>query len=170
MSLLTDKPLAVINCGELVTLAGPARPRIRNEMKELSILRDAAMLIRGGKIERIDSRTGIQLRISPPNTKSWMPAVDPCFPDSWTPIRTPSLAALAPTSMNCARADRHTRKSRRRVEEFVPRYARHEPLPKMSSSKLPYTAAAGFREWALRRSKQNPAMGLRSNPNCECCA
>ena len=53
MNLPSDQPLAVINCGELVTLAGPPRPRIRGEMKELSILRGAAMLVRGGRIERI---------------------------------------------------------------------------------------------------------------------
>jgi imidazolonepropionase len=55
MNLPSDRPLAVINCGELVTLAGPPRPRIRGEMKELSILRGAAMLVRGGRIERIGS-------------------------------------------------------------------------------------------------------------------
>src|SRR6202012_3135255 len=55
MNLPSDQPLAVINCGELVTLAGPPRPRIRGEMKELSILRGAAMLVRGGRIERIGS-------------------------------------------------------------------------------------------------------------------
>lgn len=52
--------LAVLNCGELVTLAGPARPRIRDEMKELSILRGAAMLVRDGKIERIGTQADIE--------------------------------------------------------------------------------------------------------------
>src|SRR5271154_6677932 len=59
MNLPGDKPFAVINCGELVTLAGPPRPRIRGEMKELSILRNAAMLVREGRIERIGSQTEI---------------------------------------------------------------------------------------------------------------
>jgi imidazolonepropionase len=59
MNLPSDKPLAVINCGELVSLAGPPRPRIRDEMKELSILRHAAMLVREGRIERIGSQTEI---------------------------------------------------------------------------------------------------------------
>ncbi len=53
MNLSPEKPLAVVNCGEIVTLAGPARPRIRNEMKELSIVPGAAMLVRDGKIERV---------------------------------------------------------------------------------------------------------------------
>jgi len=45
--------LAVIHCGELVTMAGPARPRVRQELKELAIIRDGAMLVRGEKIERV---------------------------------------------------------------------------------------------------------------------
>jgi imidazolonepropionase len=57
--------LAVVHCGELVTLAGPARPRIRDEMKELSIIRDGAMLIRGGKIERAGPQSEIEPHISP---------------------------------------------------------------------------------------------------------
>jgi imidazolonepropionase len=57
MNLPSDRPLAVINCGELVTLAGPPRARIRDEMKELSILRNAAMLVREGRIERVVSQT-----------------------------------------------------------------------------------------------------------------
>jgi imidazolonepropionase len=50
---MTSENLAVRNCGELVTLAGPARPRIRDEMKELAIVRGGAMLIRDGRIEWI---------------------------------------------------------------------------------------------------------------------
>lgn len=52
-------PIAVVNCGELVTLAGPARPRIRDEMKELSIVRNGAMLIREGKIEWIGAESDL---------------------------------------------------------------------------------------------------------------
>jgi imidazolonepropionase len=46
-------PLAVVNCGQLVTLAGPARPRVRQELRELSIIERGAMLIRNGAIERV---------------------------------------------------------------------------------------------------------------------
>jgi imidazolonepropionase len=45
--------LAVVNCGQLVTLAGPARPRVRQELRELSIIEQGAMLIRDGAIERV---------------------------------------------------------------------------------------------------------------------
>ena len=41
---------AVVGCSELVTLAGPSRPRIGSELRELSIVRDGAMLIRDGRI------------------------------------------------------------------------------------------------------------------------
>jgi imidazolonepropionase len=46
-------PLAVVNCAQLVTLAGPARPRIHQELSELSIIEQGAMLIRDGTIERV---------------------------------------------------------------------------------------------------------------------
>ncbi|MDX6612368.1 MAG: hypothetical protein QOD75_1554, partial [Blastocatellia bacterium] len=39
-------PLAVINCSQLVTLAGPKRPRVGPEMGELAIIPGGAMLIR----------------------------------------------------------------------------------------------------------------------------
>jgi imidazolonepropionase len=45
------RPLAVVNCGQLVTLAGPARPRVREEMKELGIVANGTMLVRDGKVE-----------------------------------------------------------------------------------------------------------------------
>jgi len=53
-------PLAVLGCGQLVTLAGPHRPRIRDELKELSVIRRGAMLIRDSRIERIGPQTGIE--------------------------------------------------------------------------------------------------------------
>src|SRR6266542_5142456 len=42
--------LTVIHAAQLVTLAGPKRPRVRAEMTELGIIRDGGMLIRDGKI------------------------------------------------------------------------------------------------------------------------
>ncbi|MBZ5603843.1 MAG: imidazolonepropionase [Acidobacteriia bacterium] len=41
---------AVVGCSELVTLAGPARPRIGAELRELGIVKSGAMLIRDGRI------------------------------------------------------------------------------------------------------------------------
>jgi imidazolonepropionase len=56
-------PTALLNCSQLLTLAGPERPRIGEEMRELAILRDGAMLIRGGAIEAVGSRSEIEGRI-----------------------------------------------------------------------------------------------------------
>jgi len=47
--------LAVINCSQLVTLAGPARPRVGPEMRELAIIEQGAMLITGERIEHVGS-------------------------------------------------------------------------------------------------------------------
>lgn len=56
--------LAVINCSQLVTLAGPPRPRAGAELRDLAIIPDGAMLVRDGRIERIGPRSEIEPRIS----------------------------------------------------------------------------------------------------------
>jgi imidazolonepropionase len=45
--------LAVLHATQLVTLAGPTRPRVGAEIAELAIIRDGGMLIRDGKIDRV---------------------------------------------------------------------------------------------------------------------
>ncbi|MGO9938932.1 MAG: imidazolonepropionase [Terracidiphilus sp.] len=42
--------IAVVNIGQLVTLAGPPRPRVGAELRELGIIRDAALLIEDGRV------------------------------------------------------------------------------------------------------------------------
>ncbi len=54
------KDFAVINCSQLVTLRGPSQPRTGDEMQELSIVVDGAMLIRNGRIERVSARDEIE--------------------------------------------------------------------------------------------------------------
>ncbi|MGH9905307.1 MAG: imidazolonepropionase [Pyrinomonadaceae bacterium] len=54
------KSRAVINCSSLVTLAGPARPRVGQELRQLSMINDGAMLIRGERIERVGTRAEIE--------------------------------------------------------------------------------------------------------------
>ncbi len=56
------RPIAIVNCGQIVSLAGPARPRARQELKELSIIADGIMLVRDGKIEAVGSREEIDAR------------------------------------------------------------------------------------------------------------
>jgi len=55
--------LAVLNCTQLVTLAGPARPRVGPEMRDLGVIPDGAMLVRGGSIVATGSRDEIERRI-----------------------------------------------------------------------------------------------------------
>jgi len=57
---VSEKLLAVVGCSQLVTLRGPARPRVGAEMRELSVVADGAMLVRGGRIERVGTRGEIE--------------------------------------------------------------------------------------------------------------
>jgi imidazolonepropionase len=57
-------PLAVINCGQLITLGGPARPRIRQELSELSIIKDGILLAREGRVEVAGPRAQIERLIT----------------------------------------------------------------------------------------------------------
>lgn len=52
--------LAIVNCKQLVTLAGPARPRVGAELRELAIIADGAMIVRGAHIEHIGTRAEIE--------------------------------------------------------------------------------------------------------------
>ncbi len=54
------KTLAVLNASQLVTLAGPARPRIGLEMRELAVIRDGGLLVRDGVITAIGSAEEIE--------------------------------------------------------------------------------------------------------------
>ena len=54
------RALAVWNCSQLITLAGPPRPRRGAEMRELGAIRDGALLVRAGRIERVGTRAEIE--------------------------------------------------------------------------------------------------------------
>lgn len=53
--------LACVNIRQLVTLAGPARPRIGGEMRELGIIEDAVLLARGGIIDAVGRASEIEI-------------------------------------------------------------------------------------------------------------
>jgi imidazolonepropionase len=55
--------LAIINCSQLVTLAGPERPRTGAELRELGIITDGAVLIRDEAIERVGTSSQIKAAI-----------------------------------------------------------------------------------------------------------
>lgn len=52
--------LAVVNCSQVVTLAGPRRPRVGAEMRELGIVEGGALLVRGGVIEKVGGREEVE--------------------------------------------------------------------------------------------------------------
>src|SRR5258707_6132972 len=57
--------LAVVNCAQLVTLAGPERPRVGAELRELAIIQDGAMRIVDGRIAAVGTRPEIERALSP---------------------------------------------------------------------------------------------------------
>jgi imidazolonepropionase len=57
--------LVVVNCRQLVTLAGPARARSGAEMRELGIVPDGALVARGGRILKVGTRAEIEREIAP---------------------------------------------------------------------------------------------------------
>ena len=54
---------AVINCGQLITLAGPPGPRVGTAMRDLGVIADAAMLIEDGRISQVGKRAEIEALI-----------------------------------------------------------------------------------------------------------
>lgn len=58
-----NKSLAILNCSQVVTLAGPARARVGPEMRELGIISNGGLLVRDGKVERTGTRAQIEALI-----------------------------------------------------------------------------------------------------------
>lgn len=57
--------IAVVNIGQLVTMAGPARARVGAEMRELGLVRDVALLVRDGRVEAAGAYAELRQRIGP---------------------------------------------------------------------------------------------------------
>jgi imidazolonepropionase len=55
--------LAVINCSQVVTLAGAKRARTRGDLRQLAIIEDGGLLIRDGRIEAVGRRREIEALI-----------------------------------------------------------------------------------------------------------
>jgi imidazolonepropionase len=55
-----SETLAVVNCSQLVTLAGTRRSRVGGELRQLAIIEDGAMLVRGDLIEAVGRRREIE--------------------------------------------------------------------------------------------------------------
>ena len=63
-----SETLAVVNCSQLVTLGGAHRPRTGGDLRQLAIIEDGAMLVRGEQIEAVGRRREIEPQI-PPNSE-----------------------------------------------------------------------------------------------------
>jgi imidazolonepropionase len=57
--------LLIVNASQLVTLAGPARPRVGPEMRDLAIVQNGAMLVRGDRIAAIGSCANVESLAGP---------------------------------------------------------------------------------------------------------
>jgi len=57
------KSLAVINCSQVITLAGAKRARTGGDLRQLAIIEDGAMLVGNGRIEAVGRRREIEALI-----------------------------------------------------------------------------------------------------------
>jgi imidazolonepropionase len=62
--LPVSETLAIVNCSQLVTLAGARRPRTGGDLRQLAIIEDGAMLVRGEHIESVGRRREIESLIA----------------------------------------------------------------------------------------------------------
>ena len=60
-----DNELLITHASQLVTLRGPARPRVREEMRELAVIEDGALLARDGVIVALGATSEVELLASP---------------------------------------------------------------------------------------------------------
>ena len=81
------KPLVVFNCGQLLSFRGPRLPRIKSEMADVGLVRNGAVLVRGGSIEVVGSLTEVRRALNSRQAR-WLNAqgrvVLPGFVDSHT--------------------------------------------------------------------------------------
>src|SRR5215208_1098054 len=63
-----SKPVAIINCSQVVTLAGPARPRVGPELRELGIISRGGLFVRDGLIERVGTAAEVESLIDASTT------------------------------------------------------------------------------------------------------
>lgn len=63
-----SKTLAIVNCSQVVTLAGPARPRVGPELRELGVVSQGGLFVRDGLIERVGTTAAIDALIEDDTT------------------------------------------------------------------------------------------------------
>ena len=77
---------AVVNIGQLLTLAGPTRPRVGRELRELGLIENAALLVEDGRVRAVGSYAELRPIIPPEATviDAGGCAVTPGFVDAHT--------------------------------------------------------------------------------------
>ncbi|HEU4765818.1 MAG TPA: imidazolonepropionase [Pyrinomonadaceae bacterium] len=55
--------VAIVNCSQVVTLAGPARPRVGSEMRDLGVIPNGALVFRNNRIKNVGTLTQIEAAI-----------------------------------------------------------------------------------------------------------
>jgi imidazolonepropionase len=60
--------VAIVHIGQLATLAGPQRPRVGAEVRDLGLIKDAALLIEEGRIVAVGPYAELRWRIAPEAT------------------------------------------------------------------------------------------------------
>jgi imidazolonepropionase len=63
--VIVATPVAIVNIGQLVTLAGASRARVGAELRELGIIEDAALLIEDGRIVAVGRSSELKEKIPP---------------------------------------------------------------------------------------------------------
>lgn len=75
---------AIVNIGQLVTLVGPARPRVGRELKDVAILEGAAILIENGQIAAIGEPSKLRVTSETELIDAGGRCVTPGFVDAHT--------------------------------------------------------------------------------------
>src|SRR5687768_17195849 len=63
-----SKSLAIINCSQVVTLAGPTRPRVGLELGQLAIVEHGGLIVRDGLIQKVATSAEIERSIDADTT------------------------------------------------------------------------------------------------------
>ena len=62
-SPVPSETLVVTNCSQILTLAGPTRPRVKEELRQLAIIPDGALIVSSGKVVAVGARADIETQI-----------------------------------------------------------------------------------------------------------
>ena len=154
--------LALFHASQLVTLAGPKRPRVGDELSDLAIIEDGGMLVRDGVIVAIGTfgrnRARSCLTMSRLSTRE----IGWCCRVSWTRMLILSSAGIEWMNSRCGRVARLTKRSPPAAAGFVRPCARPARRAKPNFSRMRKSAQTGSCAAEPRRWRRSPATACRS--------